>query len=127
MSVADDLQRRTEKFADDTIRFIQGLPHTQTAQRIAAQLHDSSTSTAANYRAARRARSHREFTAKIGVVSEEADESVFWYQRLVNAKIPSDVAVDPLLDEAVQLAKIFAATYRTAKRRRGRRNGQDDQ
>jgi hypothetical protein len=59
------------------------------------------------------------------VVSEEADESVFWYQRLVNAKISGDVAVDPLLDEAVQLAKIFAATYRTAKRRRSRRNDAD--
>ena len=119
MSEADDLQRRTDRFADDTIRFIQGLPRTQTAQRIAGQLHDSSTSTAANYRAARRARSHREFTAKIGLVSEEADESVFWYQRLVNGGIRSDVAIEPLVDEAIQLAKIFAASYRTAKRRRG--------
>ena len=117
MSEADDLQRRAEKFADDTIRFIQGLPKTLIAQRIAGQLLDSSTSVAANYRAARRGRSHREFTAKIGLVSEESDESVMWLNRIVNAKIHSDVPIEPLLEEAVQLAKIFAASYRTARAR----------
>ena len=124
MSEADDLQRRAEKFADDTIRFIQGLPKTLIAQRIAGQLLDSSTSVAANYRAARRGRSHREFTAKIGLVSEESDESVMWLNRIVNAKIHSDVPIEPLLEEAVQLAKIFAASYRTA-RARYRRRGND--
>ena len=91
MSEADDLQKRADKFADDAIRFVQGLPKTLAAQRIAGQLHDSSTSVAANYRAARRGRSHAEFTARIGVVSEEADESVFWLQRLLKANITSDV------------------------------------
>jgi four helix bundle protein len=118
MSEADDLQRRVEQFADNTIRFIQGLPSTSIAQRIANQLQDSSTSTAANYRAARRGRSRAEFIAKIGLVSEEADEAVFWLQRLVRANITSNVPTEPLLDEAIQLAKIFGASYRTAKRRR---------
>ena len=76
MSEADDLQRRAQKFTDDTLRFIEGLPKTLIAQRIAGQLLDASTSVAANYRAARRGRSHREFTAKIGLVSEESDETV---------------------------------------------------
>ena len=118
MSEADDLQARVERFADQTIRFIQGLPKTSIAQRIASQLQDSSTSTAANYRAARRGRSRAEFIAKLGLVSEEADESVFWLQRLVNANIGSEVPIEPLLDEAIQLAKIFGASYRTAKRKR---------
>jgi four helix bundle protein len=122
MSEADDLQRRVEAFADQSLRFIQGLPHTQIAQRMAAQFQDASSSVASNYRAARRGRSYREFTAKIGVVSEEADESVFWLTRLLNAGIRSDVPLEPLLDEATQLAKIFAATYRTARRRRRRRD-----
>jgi four helix bundle protein len=124
MSEADDLQRRVERFADDTIRFIQELPKTSIAQRIANQLQDSSCSTAANYRAARRGRSRAEFTAKIGVVSEEADESVFWLERLIKANITSDVPTEPLLDEATQLAKIFGASYRTAKRRRRGRGGE---
>jgi four helix bundle protein len=121
MSEADDLQRRADKFADDALRFIRGLPKTPMAQRIANQLQDASSSVGANYRAARRGRSHAEFTAKIGVVSEEADESIYWLERLMNANIKSDVPVEPLLDEALQLAKIFGASYRTAKRRRGRR------
>ena len=117
MSEAADLQARVERFADDALRFIQGLPKTAVAQRIANQLQDSSTSTAANYRGARRGRSRAEFIAKMGLVAEEADETVFWLQRLVNANIASDVPTEPLLDEATQLAKIFGASYRTAKRR----------
>lgn len=122
MSEADDLQRRVEVFADQSLRFMQGLPHTPIAQRMAAQVQDASTSVASNYRAARRGRSYREFTAKIDVVSEEADESVFWLTRMLNAGIRRDVPLEPLLDEATQLAKIFAATYRTARRRRRRRD-----
>jgi four helix bundle protein len=117
MSEADELQRRAEKFADDTIRFIQGLPNTLVAQRIGGQLLDSATSVAANYRAARHGRSHREFTAKIGLVSEESDETVLWLQRLVNANLKSTVPVDPLLAEAEELAKIFGASCRTARSR----------
>jgi four helix bundle protein len=120
VSQADDLQRRAERFADAVIRFIQGLPKTPVAQRIANQLQDSSTSTAVNYRGARRGRSRAEFIAKLGLVCEEADETVFWLQRLVNANITGDAPTDPLLDEAIQLAKVFSASYRTARRRRPR-------
>jgi four helix bundle protein len=116
MSQADELQARTDAFADLSLRFVQGLPDTRIAQRIAGQYQDSSTSTAANYRAARRARSHDEFVAKLGIVSEEADESVFWLTRLLNAKIHSTtVELGTLLSEAEQLARIFGASHRTAK------------
>ena len=72
-----------------------------------SQLLDSSTSVASKYRAARRGRSHDEFTAKLGVVSEEADECVYWLARFKNARIASDnVALEPLLTEAVELSKI---------------------
>lgn len=119
MSQADELQARTDAFADLSIRFVQGLPDTQTARRIAGQYQDSSTSTASNYRAARRARCHNEFVAKLGIVSEEADESVFWLKRMLNAKIHSTtVEIGLLLTEAEQLARIFGASHRTAKKRR---------
>ena len=122
MSQADELQVRTDAFADLSIRFVQGLPDTPVARRIAGQYQDSSTSTAANYRAARRARSHAEFVAKLGIVSEEADESVFWLKRLANAGIQSAAAdITALLTEAEQLARIFGASHRTAKRRRQHR------
>ena len=105
MSQADELQARTDAFADLSIRFVQGLADTRIVQRIAGQYQDSSTSTASNYRAARRARSHDEFVAKLGIVSEEADESVFWLKRMLNAKIHSTtVELGALLAEAEQLA-----------------------
>jgi four helix bundle protein len=119
MSQADELQQRADTFADRSIEFVEGLPSTMTAQRIGGQYLDASTSVAANYRAARRGRSYAEFTAKMGVVAEEADESVFWLHRLAKARINSTVAMEPLLAEAVELAKIFTAAARTARKRRG--------
>ena len=123
MSRADEIRARTDAFADLSIRFVQGLADTPVVRRLSGQYQDASTSTAANYRAARRARSHAEFTAKMGVVSEEADESVFWLTRMVNAKIGSStVDIRQLLSEAEELARIFGAAHRTARRRKKRNN-----
>jgi four helix bundle protein len=125
VSQADELQARTDAFADLSLKFVEGLPNTDRARRLAGQYQDASTSAAANYRAARRARSHAEFTAKIGIVSEEADESVFWLKRMLNANIRSTTApIEPLLTEAEELARIFGASHRTATRRRRRGDGQ---
>jgi four helix bundle protein len=124
MSKPDDLQCRTDLFADLAIKFAQGLPDTPLARRIATQFQDASTSVGANYRAARHAKSHADFVSKIRTVSEEADESVFWLKRMLNANISSaTVKVELLLDEAEQLARIFGASHRTAKERQRRRPG----
>jgi len=97
MSQADELQARTDAFADLSLKFVEGLPSTDRA-----------------------ARSHAEFTFKLGIVSEEADESAFWLKRMLNANIRSTTAaIEPLLAEAEELARIFGASHRTAKRRRG--------
>ena len=125
MSQADDLQRRAEAFADQSIRFVEGLPDTLIARRLGAQYLDASTSVAANYRAARKGRSHDEFTAKVGLVCEEADESVFWLKRITNARIRSCVAIEPLLAEAEELARIFSASARTARSRRRKPGAKD--
>jgi four helix bundle protein len=85
MDKADDLQARTDAFADLAIRFVQGLPDTTLVRRLAGQFQDASTSVGANYRAARHAKSHADFVSKIRTVSEEADESVFWLNRMLNA------------------------------------------
>jgi four helix bundle protein len=71
---------------------------------------------AANYRAACRARSKAEFIAKIGVVVEEADETVFWLELLIETGIVSPARMSNLLDEANELLAIFAASQHTAKR-----------
>jgi four helix bundle protein len=124
VSRADDLQQRVERFADHSIEFVANLPRSLIAQRMAAQYLDASTSVAANYRAARRGRSHDEFTAKLGIVSEEADECVYWLERFRKARIVDGDLRDRLLAEAQELARIFGASARTARsRRRKRRPG----
>ncbi len=75
----------------------------------------SGTSVASNYRAVCRARSKAEFIAKIGVVVEEADETVFWLELLVETGIVDASRMGPLLAEANELLAIFAASQRTAK------------
>jgi four helix bundle protein len=70
---------------------------------------------AANYRAAGRSRSKAEFIAKIGVVIEEADETVFWLEMLQDSGIVKPTKLDGMLDEANQLLAVFTASRRTAK------------
>ena len=77
-----ELKLRTWKFAVDILKLVDRLPNRRSAVIVGGQLGRCGTAVAANYRAACRARSHKEFTAKIGVVEEEADESTFWISLL---------------------------------------------
>jgi four helix bundle protein len=70
----------------------------------------------ANYRAAGRSRSRAEFISKIGIVVEEADETVFWLECLVESGIVKEALLKDLLIEANELVAIFAASHRTARR-----------
>src|SRR3989442_13891166 len=80
-----DLRERTKAFALDIVRLVQRLPRDRAADVIGRQQLRAGTSVAANYRSARRARSRREFLAKLGIVDEEAAESVFWLDLLTEA------------------------------------------
>lgn len=82
---------------------------------IAHQIIRSATSVGANYRSACRARSKADFISKIGVVEEEVDETLYWLELLVGAKIVQKEALNDLLGEANELVAIFTATGRTAK------------
>src|SRR3954470_4708020 len=82
MTSPDELRARTKNFALRIIRLFKSLPRTGEAQVIGKQLLRSGTSIGANYRAACRARSRAEFIAKLGVVVEEADESIYWIELL---------------------------------------------
>ena len=75
----------------------------------------SGTAVAANYRAVCRARSKAEFIAKIGIVVEEADETVFWLEMLAETGIVKPERIQDLLLEANELLAIFAASLHTAK------------
>jgi len=81
-----ELKDRTKRFAVDVIHLCRELPPTVDGRRLGQQLLDAGTSVAANYRASCRARSRAEFIAKLGVVLEEADESLFWLELMTDAK-----------------------------------------
>jgi four helix bundle protein len=111
-----ELQRRTKDFALRTMKLVDALPRSRSASAVANQLVRSGTSVASNYRAACRARSRAEFIAKIGVVEEEADESAFWLELIVEHKLMQEVLVRPLLREAEELTAIMAASRISASR-----------
>src|SRR2546422_8540029 len=113
---ASDLKQRTKEFALNTVRLVERLPRGRAADVIGRQLLRSGTSVAANYRSARRARSRREFIAKMGIVEEEADESSLWLDLLVEAGLVPSAQVAALRDEADQLVAITVASIRTDRK-----------
>ena len=115
---AEALRKRTKGFALDVLRFCRTLPNAEDARVIKRQLLRSATSVAANYRAAGRARSRKEFVAKLGVVLEEADETEFWIELLIDAGLADAERTRDLLREASELVAIFAASRRTATSKR---------
>ena len=117
ISKADEIQRRVEAFADEVVEFCEPIPVSTKTERFIKQLTAAATSVGANYRAARRARSHAEFTAKIGVVAEEADESEYWLGRAVRHHYGDLEAAKRLYEEALELTKIFGRSSGTARAR----------
>jgi four helix bundle protein len=109
------LKQRTKAFGLRIIRMTQALPRSREADVIARQVLRSATSIAANYRAAGRGRSKAEFTAKLGVVIEEADETVLWLELLAESGIIKPARLQDLVHEANELLAVFAASWRTLK------------
>jgi four helix bundle protein len=109
------LKVRTKKFAHDVLDFVETLPAYGPSVRIGDQLVDAGTSVGANYRAACRARSKAEFAAKIGLVLEEADESLFWLELTEARSLGSAHLRTSLLQEADELTAIFAASSITTR------------
>jgi len=113
-----DLLERTLHFSRAVILFALRLPRTPPTAHIAAQLVDAGTAIGANYRSARRSRSTAEFIARLGVVVEESDETVYWLTVIKDSRLAEGKDLDDLLQEAAELLAIFAASQRTAKQRR---------
>ncbi len=115
----DVIQRRMRTLAVDTIRLTGELPRTPAADVIGRQLIRSVTSVAANYRSACRARSRRDFIAKLGIVEEETDETAFWLDLLVECSLMPPDRLAPLSRETGELLAITVASIRTARMGRG--------
>jgi len=118
-----ELKLRTWKFAVDILNLVDRLPTRRSANIIGGQLGRCGTAVAANYRAACRGRSHKEFTAKIGVVEEEADESTFWISLLIASGNATKEQIGPLLNESRELTAIFTSSSKTAKKNSLKKQG----
>jgi len=110
-----DLKVRTKDFALPIINLYRKLSRTEEARVIGKQDLRSGTSIGANYRAACRSRSRAEFISKISIVLEEADETVFWLELLLESEVFPRSRIACLLIEANELTSIFVASLRTSK------------
>ena len=111
----NDLKDRTKQFAIDVIRHCSTLPQKQEFWVISKQLMRSASSVGANYRSACRAKSKADFIAKLSIVEEEADESMYWMELLEALADDRNKELLRLKDEANQLVSIIVASKKTAR------------
>lgn len=112
-----DLKTRTKQFSLRVLRLVDTLPPTTAGRALANQLVRSGMSVGANYRAAYRGKSKADFVNKLGTVEEEADESAFWMELIMDDGLLPREKVLPLFEEASQLTAIMVASRKTAKER----------
>jgi four helix bundle protein len=115
---AEEMKTRTKEFAKDIINLCRKLPNNREGRLIGNQVFKSGTSVAANYRAACRGRSKAEFIAKLGIVEEEADETLFWLEIIEEMNIYDPSSVDSLMQECDEIIAIMVSSVKTAKRTR---------
>ena len=118
LQTAKNLQDRTKKFAVRIIKAFARLPKEEAIRIVGRQFLRSGTSLAANYRATCRSRSAAEFISKISIVAEEADETLFWFELLIDSELVTPGIIAPLMAECEELLKISSASLATAKRNR---------
>ncbi|MBW7888206.1 MAG: four helix bundle protein [Bacteroidetes bacterium] len=111
-----EMKNRTKQMALRVIKMVESLPKNRVSMVFTDQILRSSTSTAANYRAACRAKSKADFIYKLGIVEEESDETEFWIEMIIDAGlIPSEKMID-LKNEVNQITKIISASKITASK-----------
>lgn len=110
----EELKARTKRFALRVLKVADSLPRTPSGRTLASQIADSGTPVASNYRAACKARSRREFIAKLGIAEEEADENQFWLEMIMESGSVPASRLDPLLQEAREITAILAASRKSA-------------
>ena len=110
-----ELKKRTKQFALRVFRLVEALPKTFAGKASAMQLVRSGSSIGANYRAACRGRSKAEFRAKLGTVIEEADESAYWLELIIEGELLEKTKVEALLNEANELVAIMVASRKSSE------------
>ena len=114
----EGLRDRTKQFALRIVRMYSSLPKETVAQVMGRQVLRSGTSVAANFREASRARSDAEFISKLGIVEQELDETILWFELLIESEIVSEAKLTSLRDEAEELIKIFVTAIKKTKARK---------
>jgi four helix bundle protein len=109
-----ELLEGTKRFTLPVLKLVDRMPATMAGRALGNQLVRSGTAIGANYRAACRARSRAEFAAKLGIVAEEVDESLYWLELIRDGKLFSGDRIADLLKEADELTAIFTAGRRTS-------------
>ena len=110
-----ELLERTKQFSHRCVKLALALPATPLGRHLQGQLIRSSTSVGANYRAACLAQSRAAFASKLSIALEEADESCYWMEFVLDERLLAANRVAPLLDEGRELTAIFVAGRRTAQ------------
>src|SRR2546430_14151822 len=113
-----DLKKRTKAFALRILKLVDALPKTTAGRALASQIVRSGTSVAANYHAACRAKSTADFIAKMGIVEEEADETLFWLELLEESELVTAAKLAAIKQEADELIAITVTSIKTARRNR---------
>ncbi len=113
-----EFKRRTKRFALRVIRLVEALPKTKTGSVIGYQLLKAGTSVGANYRAACRGKSAKDVIAKLGIVEEEADESLFWMERLIEAELVPEKRLADLMQEGDEILAMTVSSIKTLRKRR---------
>lgn len=112
-----NLQERTKKLALEIIKLTQSFPKNTAAYVIEKQIIRSATSTAANYRSLRRAKSSADFINKLSIVEEEADETMFWLELVRELKLADQEKIDLLYRETNEILSMIVSAKKTMKRK----------
>lgn len=111
--IEQEMKSRTKQIAIRVINLTESLPDTNSAQIIGKQLLRSATSVGANYRTACRGKSTADFLYKLSIVEEEADESLYWLELLIESKIVSENRLLPLMKDISEIVAIIVSSTKT--------------
>ena len=111
----EEFKRRTFDYGIRAVRLVQALPKGDAPRELGRQLLRAGMSVGANYRAAARARSRADFVAKLGIVEEECDETLFWIEALIELGFVKAKRVQPLHDEGTEILAMVVSSIRTAR------------
>jgi four helix bundle protein len=115
------LPQRTKSFALRVIHVFKALPGDEAARILGRQLIRSGTAPGAHCREAFRGRSDAEMVSKLETALQELDETIYWFELLIESEIMTATRLQPLIEEANEIMSILVASVKTVKRRRARR------